>query len=121
PPSPPLVRGGVGEGLILAGGSRDGTAKLWRVDAQGRGTLLRSFRDNSGDVLCVALSPDRQVLATGSRDGTIYLWDAEGGGLLEILAGHAGEVLSVAFSADGGSLASGGGDRTVKIWRAIRN
>ncbi len=120
PPSPPLLKGGVGEGsLILAGGSRDGTAKLWRVDAQGRGTLLRSFRDNSGDVLCVAFSPDGKVLATGSRDGTIYLWDAEGGGLLEILAGHGGEVLSVAFSADGGSLASGGGDRTVKIWRGI--
>ncbi|MEG4589819.1 serine/threonine-protein kinase [Microcoleus sp. MOSTC5] len=119
PPSPPLVRGGVGEGLILATGSRDGTAKLWRVDAQGRGTLLRSMRDNSGDVLCVAFSPDGRVLATGSRDGTIYLWDAGTGGLLEILTGHGGEVLSVAFSADGGSLASGAGDRTVKIWRGI--
>ncbi|MEG4114295.1 MULTISPECIES: serine/threonine-protein kinase [unclassified Microcoleus] len=118
-PSPPLVRGGVGEGLILASGSRDGTAKLWRVDAQGRGTLLRSMRDNSGDVLCVAFSPDGRVLATGSRDGTIYLWDAGTGGLLEILTGHGGEVLSVAFSADGGSLASGAGDRTVKIWRGI--
>lgn len=119
PPSPPLVRGGVGEGLILASGSRDGTAKLWRVDAQGRGTLLRSMRDNSGDVLCVAFSPDGRVLATGSRDGTIYLWDAGTGGLLEILTGHEGEVLSVAFSADGGSLASGAGDRTVRIWRGI--
>src|SRR6476661_8529491 len=118
-PSPPLVRGGVGEGLILASGSRDGTAKLWRVDGQGRGTLLRSMRDNSGDVLCVAFSPDGRVLATGSRDGTIYLWDAGTGGLLEILTGHGGEVLSVAFSADGGSLASGAGDRTVKIWRGI--
>ncbi len=121
PPSPPLSMGGVGEGLILASGSRDGTAKLWRVDAEGRGTLLRSFRDNSGDVLCVAFSPDGRVLATGGRDGMIYLWDAEGGGLLEMLAGHGGEVLSVVFSADGGSLASGGGDRTVKIWRAIGN
>ncbi len=119
PPSPPLVRGGVAEGLILATGSRDGTAKLWRVDAQGRGTLLRSMRDNSGDVLCVAFSPDGRVLATGSRDGTIYLWDAGTGGLLEILTGHGGEVLSVAFSADGGSLASGAGDRTVKVWRGI--
>ncbi|MEG4072189.1 serine/threonine-protein kinase [Microcoleus sp. Pol14C2] len=119
PPSPPLVRGGVGEGLILASGSRDGTAKLWRVDAQGRGTLLRSMRDNSGDVLCVAFSPDGRVLATGSRDGTIYLWDAGTGGLLEILTGHGGEVLSVAFSPDGGSVASGAGDRTVKIWRGI--
>src|SRR6478672_449829 len=118
-PSPPLVRGGVGEGLILASGSRDGTAKLWRVDGQGRGTLLRSMRDNSGDVLCVAFSPDGLVLATGSRDGTIYLWDAGTGGLLEILTGHGGEVLSVAFSADGRSLASGAGDRTVKIWRGI--
>jgi serine/threonine protein kinase len=117
--SPPLVKGGVGEGLILATGSRDGTAKLWRVDAQGRGTLLRSMRDNSGDVLCVAFSPDGLVLATGSRDGTIYLWDAGTGGLLEILTGHGGEVLSVAFSADGRSLASGAGDRTVKIWRGI--
>ena len=113
------TRGGVGGGSILATGSRDGTAKLWRVDAGGRGMLLRSMRDNSGDVLCVALSPDGRVLATGSRDGTIYLWDAEGGGLLEILSGHGGEVLSVGFSADGGSLASGGADRTVKIWRAI--
>ncbi|MEG5018951.1 MULTISPECIES: serine/threonine-protein kinase [unclassified Microcoleus] len=120
PPSPPLVRGGDAEGSsILATGSRDGTAKLWRVDAQGRGTLLRSMRDNSGDVLCVALSPDGRVLATGSRDGTIYLWDAGTGGLLEILTGHGEEVLSVAFSADGGSLASGAGDRTVKIWRGM--
>ncbi|MEG4213616.1 serine/threonine-protein kinase [Microcoleus sp. S13_B4] len=114
--SPPS-QGGAGGGSVLATGSRDGTAKLWRVDAQGRGTLLQSMRDNSGDVLCVALSPDGRVLATGSRDGTIYLWDAGTGGLLEILTGHGGEVLSVAFSADGGSLASGAGDRTVKIWR----
>ncbi|MEG5245364.1 protein kinase [Microcoleus sp. ARI1-A1] len=117
PPSPPLVRGGVGEGSILVSGSRDGTAKLWRVDADGRGTLLRSMRDNSGDVLCVALSPDGRVLATGSRDGSIYLWDAATGGLLELLTGHGGEVLSVAFGAGGGCLASGAGDRTVKIWR----
>ncbi|WP_293146281.1 protein kinase [Microcoleus sp. bin48.metabat.b7b8b9.023] len=118
PPSPPLVRGGAGAGSsILATGSRDGTAKLWRVDAQGQGTLLRSFRDNSGDVLCVAFSRDGGFLATGSRDGSIYLWDTATGGLLELLTGHGGEVLSVAFSADGGCLASGSGDRTVKIWR----
>ncbi|WP_293334042.1 protein kinase [Microcoleus sp. CAWBG58] len=117
PPSPPLLRGAAGEGSILVSGSRDGTAKLWRIDAQGRGTLLRSMRDNSGDVLCVALSRDGGVLATGSRDGSIYLWDTAAGGLLELLTGHGGEVLSVAFSADGGCLASGSGDRTVKIWR----
>ncbi|NJM62765.1 MAG: protein kinase, partial [Oscillatoriales cyanobacterium RU_3_3] len=106
-------------GSILASGSRDGTAKLWRVDGEGRGTLLRSMRDNSGDVLCLAISPDGRIVATGSRDGTIYLWDAATGSLLELLAGHEGEVLSVAFSADGASLASGAGDRTVKIWRKI--
>ncbi|MEG4457886.1 serine/threonine-protein kinase [Microcoleus sp. N9_A1] len=110
----PLSQGGAGG--VLATGSRDGTAKLWRVDADGRGRLLRSMRDNSGDVLCVALSPDGRVLATGSRDGSIYLWDAATGGLLELLTGHGGEVLSVGFGADG-CLASGSGDRTVKIWR----
>ncbi len=108
----PLSQGG----SVLATGSRDGTAKLWRVDVDGRGTLLRSMRDNSGDVLCVAFSRDGGVLATGSRDGSIYLWDAATGGLLELLTGHGGEVLSVAFGADG-CLASGSGDRTVKIWR----
>ncbi|MCY7385575.1 MAG: serine/threonine protein kinase [Microcoleus sp. CAN_BIN18] len=112
----PLSQGGAGGGSVLATGSRDGTAKLWRVDAEGRGTLLRSMRDNSGDVLCVALSRDGGVLATGSRDGSIYLWDAATGGLLELLTGHGGEVLSVAFGADG-SLATGSGDRAVKIWR----
>ena len=113
--SPPS-QGGAGGGSVLATGSRDGTAKLWRIDAEGRGTLLRSMRDNSGDVLCVALSRDGGFLATGSRDGSIYLWDTATGGLLELLTGHEGEVLSVAFSADG-CLASGSGDRTVKIWR----
>lgn len=112
----PLSQGGAGGGSILVSGSRDGTAKLWRVDTDGGGTLLRSMRDNSGDVLCVAFSPDGGVLATGSRDGSIYLWDAATGGLLELLTGHGGEVLSVAFGADG-CLASGSGDRTVKIWR----
>ncbi|TAF58030.1 MAG: serine/threonine protein kinase [Oscillatoriales cyanobacterium] len=116
--SPPS-QGGAGGGSILVSGSRDGTAKLWRIDADGRGTLLRSMRDNSGDVLCVALSPDGRVLATGSRDGSIYLWDAATGGLLELLTGHGGEVLSVAFGAGGGCLASGAGDRTVKIWRDL--
>ena len=112
----PFSQGGAGGGSILVSGSRDGTAKLWRVDTDGGGTLLRSMRDNSGDVLCVAFSPDGGVLATGSRDGSIYLWDAATGGLLELLTGHGGEVLSVAFGADG-CLASGSGDRTVKIWR----
>jgi WD40 repeat protein len=55
---------------LLASGSRDGTAKLWR-DAE----CIHTFLGHSGSVNAVSISPDGEFLATGSEDSTAKLWN----------------------------------------------
>jgi eukaryotic-like serine/threonine-protein kinase len=59
------------DGMRLASGSDDGTAKLWDVTT---GQELLTLKGYSNTVLSVAFSPDGQRLATGNDDGTATLW-----------------------------------------------
>ncbi len=109
--------------LLVAGGSYDGTVKLWDV-ASGR--LLVTLRGHIGAVSGVELSADGR--SSGKRPaltGTKRLWEAAPGGLaVTTLEGHTGGVLSVAPSAAGILVVSGGDDGTIRLWspasRAIR-
>jgi WD40 repeat protein len=102
------------DGQILATGSHDNTARLWRAND---GRWLASLEGHSSAILALAFSPDGQLLATGSNDHTARLWQVSSGRCLALLQGHRNTVPSVAFSPDGRTLATGSTDSTVRLWQ----
>ena len=70
---------------------------------------------HTGEVTCVAFSPDGKTLASGDQDYAVMLWDLVTGELKRTLTGHEGWVESVAFSPNRKLLASGSSD-TIRIW-----
>ena len=62
------------DGKTLAGGSRDGTVRLWEVKT---GEQKQVFTGHVGSVKGVAFSPEGKTLASGSRDGTVLLWKVD--------------------------------------------
>ena len=101
------------DGLYLATGSEDNTAKLWEV-ASGR--AVRTFQGHGDAVGSVAFSPDGRQLATGSSDKTAKLWEVASVRAVRTVQGHSSSVRSVAFSPDGSLLATGSHDKTAKLW-----
>ena len=60
---------------VLATGSRDNTAKLWRLSSDNSSaTCVATLQGHSGIVYSVAFHPTAPVLATGSGDNTAKLW-----------------------------------------------
>jgi len=87
---------------------------LWAICQQSQTALL----GHTGDVYCLAFSPDGKTLASASQDGTVKLWGAAAKELLRTLRVHAAEVCHVVFSPDGSTLAATGDDGMVKLWEA---
>jgi WD40 repeat protein len=108
---------------LLATGGRDGTVKLWLLNADGI-KLKREGTITHGDrsvVTAVTFHPRLPLLATGSQDRTIQLW------LIECrspptatctakLTGHSHHVISVAFHLRMPLLATSSRDGTAKLW-----
>jgi transducin (beta)-like 1 len=130
------------EGNILASGSRDSFARIWKIDAEGgsdcrllehRSALKQNIpydgnnmnvggQNNlelpakpSFDVTSLSWSPNGATLATGSLDGRIRLWSKEGENVGSLIH-HNGPVFSIKWSTHGKMLLSGGQDKTAIVW-----
>jgi WD40 repeat protein len=94
-------------------GCHAGTVRVW--DATRR-TLLFELRQNAGEIVVLAFSPDGETLLTASHDGTARFLDAESGAQLGPSLHHTDAVLCVAFHPDGHSVVTGTRDGMVQRW-----
>jgi WD40 repeat protein len=107
---------------ILATGSKDKTAKLWRLSPDcSAATCVATLKGHSHNICSVAFHPTLPILATGSDDYTVKLWqmshDGSGANCVATLKEHRLYVWSVAFHPILPILATGSADRTVKLWQ----
>jgi WD40 repeat protein len=110
---------------ILATGSEDNTAKLWRFNPDySSASCVATLEEHGSYVNSVAFHPTLNILATGSRDNTAKLWsfnpDGTAASCIVTLQGHSDRVISVMFHPTLNILATGSGDNTAKLWRFNR-
>lgn len=102
------------DGSLLAGGARDGTVRVWRVE---RGKPVYERRDPRRPATCVRFSPDgARIAVSSSVDYEVHIRDLDGQ-LDAVLTGHTGIVNAIAFSPDGAWIATGSDDTSVTLWR----
>ena len=101
-----------GRNQVLTG-SGDGTCILWDVARAARVSL---FRDHSGDVMSVSVSPTSpHVFISGACDATAKVWDVRAGHCVTTFEEHEGDVNAVRFMPCGLAFASGSDDSSAKV------
>jgi WD40 repeat protein len=105
------------DGMMLACGTDDGSAELWKTEDWSKTRSLRGSGQpaeySTIEVLALRshtssleFSPDGSVLATSAFDGTIELWNTTNGSRLKRLTDHSTTIADFIFSADGSELSS---------------
>ena len=114
---------------LLATGSADKTAKLWRLSPDNlSATCVATLEGHRDSVFSVAFHPTLPLLATGSYDKTAKLWclsldysAANPPICVATLVGHSDWVWQVAFHPTAPLLATACRDKTAKLWQISRD
>ncbi|KAK0278418.1 hypothetical protein LTR35_009157 [Friedmanniomyces endolithicus] len=93
------------------------------LEEKGTELLVSSPHDGSTNdetahasaVVCLTLSPDRQLVASASQDSDIKIWTTDGNQRAK-MSGHVGRITRLMFHPDGTVLASASMDSTVVLW-----
>jgi WD40 repeat protein len=111
---------------LLATGSGDKTAKLWRLSPDNStATCVATLEGHRDCVWSVAFHPTLPLLATGSGDKTAKLWclslDYSAAKCVATLEGHSKQLWQVAFHPTAPLLATTSSDKTAKLWQISRD
>jgi len=102
------------DGRYVAGGTQDGTVRVWDVRS---GHEIGSKRQLEGEVRDLAFSPDGTRIAAAGSGGVVRQWRVDSGAeAAPAFAEHQGTVRTVAYAPTGDLLATGGEDGVVLVW-----
>jgi WD40 repeat protein len=102
------------DGTLVAGIVDSDTIRIWQTST---GKEIHTFKTGlSGDLLCLAFSPDNRTLVSGGEHNGVRLWEVVSGQLRCQWKGHQSWVTAVAFSPDGRRIVSGSADWTLLSW-----
>lgn len=112
-------------GRLLATGSDDSTAKLWRLDILPTNDVLEAHCEmlqnlhHDASVFAVAFSSDGSKVVTGSWFFTVKtasIWHTASGSLLRKLEHEKAGVITLALSPDDNWLVTGSFDKRLNLW-----
>jgi len=93
--------------------SGDMSLVLWDVE---NNTPKSTFQDHTGDVMCVALSPDRSGFISGGCDATAKRWDIAKGACVQTFQGHESDINAIDYLKNGNSFATGSDDASCRLF-----
>ncbi|XP_013111115.2 phospholipase A-2-activating protein [Stomoxys calcitrans] len=102
-------------GEMIASGSRDKTAKLWKpID----NTYIEAvtLQDHTNFLACVFHHAEERWLCTGSNDATVCIYKENALIPILTLKGHESTVCSIAAGVEPHSIVTGSWDKTARIW-----
>lgn len=115
------------DGSLLASGSDDHTARLWRVSQDSSeqtwsGKCIAVLSGHEKEIYAIDWHPSGKTLATASFDTTVRLWHVDESehqtvASVSVLKGHQQPVYAASFSACGEYLATGSLDESLLMWR----
>ncbi|KIK78195.1 hypothetical protein PAXRUDRAFT_834688 [Paxillus rubicundulus Ve08.2h10] len=94
------VENGEQEGTILSGGGE--RIRVWDVETH---ELIEEWEGHTGEIYCLAVSPDDRLAASGGFNGEIVIMDIEEGGRIRHSIDVGRWVRSLCFSPNGERLA----------------
>ncbi|ELU12607.1 hypothetical protein CAPTEDRAFT_218920 [Capitella teleta] len=116
------------DGHVLVSASKDQTARVWKMDAEGAVQCVGIAKGHTHAVLSVGVSRLKpSLLVTGSHDLTLKTWplstavdsdDITALSTTRTTKAHDKEINSLVLSPNDKFIASGSQDRTAKLWTA---
>lgn len=98
-------------GELVATGSRDGTARIWKTDGTSDPVIL----PHDGSIGGIWFSPDGERVATFTN-GTLRVWPTDGSSPLQVVSGYMGHVKALRFTQTGCQVATGNDEGTITVW-----
>lgn len=102
-------------GIIIASGSEDTKCKIWDLRMKQNQNIF-TFKEHSGVINSLQLSPDSRWIASGSADGSLKIWDISTGKVMGEFKIPGQQVTCVEYNPQSLALANGSTDRTVKYY-----
>lgn len=99
------------EAIVTSSG--DMTCALWDIET---GTQISTFTGHTGDVMSLAISPDRRWFVSGACDASAKCWDLRSGECLFNFPGHESDINAVTYFPSGDAIATGSDDATCRLF-----